>query len=261
MDIVKEKTSIPAQRQKAISDHLAIHTSITVKEAAMLCGVSEATARRDIDEMAANGLLERTHGGAVLHRGLGYEEYHAEKMKIMIPEKMRIVSAAARLINPGDCLFLDSGTTTFLLAEQLQLTKQLTVVTNNLDIAYNSKLDSSSTMVVTGGIRRDGYSILVGDLAQEMIGKLCVDFAFVGVDAINADFGVFCSNFVEIGVKKSIVSIGKKRVLMADSSKFKKKALAKVCDLTEFDILITDDGISEETRKKVEEKIEQVIIV
>lgn len=261
MEVLKDKNVIPAQRQQAIMDYLRVNHTITVKGAATLCGVSEATARRDIDDMAAGGMLERTHGGATLHRGTGVEEYHAEKMKIMIPEKTKIVAAAAKLINDGDSVFLDSGTTTFLLAEQLRSHKKITIVTNNMDIAYNTQLDSSSTMFVTGGIRREGYSILVGDVAQELIEKLCVDFAFLGADAVNVEKGIFCSNFSEIGVKKGIVSIGKKRVLMADSSKFVKKALAKVCNITDFDIVITDDGIPEEIRQILEEKVEQVIIV
>lgn len=149
-------TSIPAQRQQQISDYLKSKFSISIKEASELCNVSEATARRDLDDMAAAGLLERTHGGAVLHKGTGFEEYHDEKMKAMIPEKTRIAREAVKLIKDGDSIFLDSGTTTLLLGQQLEGIKKLTVVTNNLDIASTVKLDNSSTMIVTGGVRRDG---------------------------------------------------------------------------------------------------------
>lgn len=110
-------TSIPAQRQQQISDYLKSKFSISIKEASELCNVSEATARRDLDDMAAAGLLERTHGGAVLHKGTGFEEYHDEKMKAMIPEKTRIAREAVKLIKDGDSIFLDSGTTTLLLGQ------------------------------------------------------------------------------------------------------------------------------------------------
>lgn len=260
MDVLKEKVAIPAQRQQAISSFLAERMSITIQEAAELCKVSEATARRDLDSMAADGLLERTHGGAVLHRGTGFEELHSEKLKIMVPQKTKIALSAAEIIKNGDSIYLDSGTTTYLLAEQLASLKHITVVTNNLDIAYFCKLDSTSTMIVTGGMRREGYSILVGDLAQNLIKNLCVDYAFVGVDAIDVNSGVFCSNFSEIGVKTDMLHAGKKTVIMADSSKFKKKALAKLCDLSDIDILITDDGIGNEEREILRERVGQLII-
>ena len=254
-------TSIPAQRQQQISDYLKSKFSISIKEASELCNVSEATARRDLDDMAAAGLLERTHGGAVLHKGTGFEEYHDEKMKAMIPEKTRIAREAVRLIKDGDSIFLDSGTNTLLLGQQLEGIKKLTVVTNNLDIASTVKLDNSSTMIVTGGVRRDGYSVLIGDIAEELVRKLYVDIAFVGADAVNSKSGVYNSNFMEIGIKKSMIASGKRTVLLADHSKFKQKALAKICDIEEFDTIITDSGIEKETREYLDKKIPHLIVV
>ena len=182
-------------------------------------------------------------------------------MKIMIPEKTRIAKEAAKLVKEGDSLFIDSGTTTFLLAQQLQNIKKLTVITNNLDIAYTTKLDTSSTMIVTGGIRRDGFSVLVGDIAEEFIKRLYVDIAFVGADAASVEHGVFNSNFMEIGIKQSMASSGKKVVLLADHSKFGQKALAKVCDWDKFDAVITDSGIDAETAKSMRTKVRQLILV
>ena len=126
------------------------------------------------------------------------------------------------------------------MGQQLEGIKKLTVVTNNLDIASTVKLDNSSTMIVTGGVRRDGYSVLIGDIAEELVRKLYVDIAFVGADAVNSKSGVYNSNFMEIGIKKSMIASGKRTVLLADHSKFKQKALAKICDIEEFDTIITD---------------------
>lgn len=253
--------SIPAGRQQKILDFLSGSDSISIKEAAELCCVSEATARRDLDDMALAGLLERTHGGAILHRGTGFEAIYTEKKSVMIPEKKRIAKAAAELIRDGDSIFLDSGTTAYMLAEQLSTVKRLTVITNNLDIAYAVRLDPTSIMIVTGGVRRDGYSVLVGDIGEELIKKLYVDIAFLGADAVNVDKGVFNSNFMEIGMKKSILNSGKKRVLISDCSKFSQKALTKVCDIEDFDCIITDEGIGEEKRKVLEEKVPHLIVV
>lgn len=252
---------IPAQRQQQILEYLQSHKSITIRKAAEILMVSEATVRRDLDELASTGKIERTHGGAVLHTGTGFEWQHAEKMQEMIPEKKRIAIAAKKLIEDGDSLFLDTGTTTYLLAEELKEKKRLTVVTNNLDIAYTTELDATSTMIITGGIRRDGYSSLVGDIAADLVRKLYVDVSFIGADAVSVGNGVFNTNFNEIGIKKSGIESGKRKVLLADSSKFSRKALAKICDLQEFDIIITDSGIDEAQLKILKEKITRVIVV
>lgn len=253
--------TIPAKRQQIIMDYLAAKRSITIKEAAALCEVSEATARRDLDDMAGEGLLERTHGGAVLERGTGLEKVHGEKMKVMIPEKTRIAMEAAKMVKDGYSIFLDSGTTTLLLARQLHAFQNLTVITHNLDIAYRVKLDATSTMVVTGGMRRDGYSVLVGPIAEETTRKLSVDIAFLGADAINPKAGVFNSNFLEIGIKRSIIACGENRVLLSDHTKFDRKALTKVCDIEEFDTIITDNGVSEEVKRVLEKKVSRLILV
>ena len=252
---------IPAQRQQQILEYLQSKKSITIRKAAEIFMVSEATVRRDLDELASTGKIERTHGGAVIHTGTGFEWRHAEKMQEMIPEKKRIAIAAKKLIEDGDSLFLDTGTTTYLLAEELKEKKRLTVVTNNLDIAYTTELDATSTMIITGGIRRDGYSSLVGDIAAELVRKLYVDVSFIGADAVSVGNGVFNTNFNEIGIKKSGIESGKRKVLLADSSKFSRKALAKICDLQEFDIIITDSGIDEAQLKILKEKITRVIVV
>ena len=258
-----QMTTIPAKRQQNIMDYLEAKRSITIKEAAVLCGVSEATARRDLDDMAATGLLERTHGGAVLERerGTSLEKVHGEKMKVMIPEKTKIATEAAKMVRDGYSIFLDSGTTTLLLAKQLQAFQNLTVVTHNLDIAYRIKLDATSNLVVTGGTRRDGYSVLVGPIAEETTRKLSVDIAFLGADAINPKDGVFNSNFVEIGIKRSIIACGESRVLLSDHTKFNRKALTKVCDIEEFDTIITDTGVSDDVKEILEKKVSRLILV
>ena len=239
--------TIPAKRQQNIMEYLSVNRSITIKEAASLCQVSEATARRDLDDLSVQGLLERTHGGAVLEKGTALEMVHAEKMKVMIPEKTRIAKEAAKLIKNGCSIFLDSGTTTLLLAGLLSPFKNLTVVTHNLDIAYHIKLDKSSSLIVTGGIRRDDYGVLIGSIAEELVNKLRVDLAFLGADGVIPGSGVYNSNFLEIGIKRSIIHCGESRILLADHTKFKQRALTKVCDIEEFDMVITDQGLDEET--------------
>ena len=148
-----------------------------------------------------------------------------------------------------------------MLAKTLHRFQNLTVITHNLDIAYNIKLDKTSALIVTGGIRRDGYNVLVGQIAEEMVRKLCVDIVFLGADAINPEYGVFDSNFIEIGIKRSIIASGRYRVLLSDHTKFRRKALTKVCDIDDFDVVITDAGIDEETVEILNDKAINLITI
>lgn len=258
--MIEITNTIPAKRQQLILNYLTEQHSITIKEAANLCAVSEATARRDLDEMAAECVLERTHGGAILGRATVFEAVNAEKMKLMVTEKRMIAKEAVKYVHDGSSIFLDSGTTTFFLAQQLKSFKNLTVITHNLDIVHKIKLDDSSTLIVTGGVKRDEYSVLIGHIAEEFVSKICVDISFLGADAISPKQGVFNSNFMEIGIKKSIIASGRKRILLADHSKFEQKALVKVCDVAEFDIIITDKGIDDETKKMLEQKVKKLVL-
>lgn len=255
-----ERLSIPAQRQQIISEFLKQNITISVREAAELCMVSEATARRDLDEMASTYLVERTHGGAVLKHSTVTERKYSEKMQLMVNEKQRIARAAAKMIAPGESIFLDSGSTTYFLAKLLIGIDQLTVVTNSLDIAYSIQLASSSTMIVTGGVRRDGFSVLTGNIAEELTRGLCVDISFLGTDAIDVESGLYNSNVSEIVMKRNILRSGRKKVLLADHSKFETKALTKVCEVHDLDVVITDTGIKEKYSKSLKEKVKTVII-
>lgn len=248
--------AIPAQRQQNIINYLNSNYSITVQQAADLNHVSIATTRRDLDELGRLGLLRRTHGGGVLNDqdSASSELFHNDKMKLMVSEKSRIAEKAAQIIPDGSCIFLDSGTTTLFLARQLKDRKKLTVITNNLDIACNIILDASSTLVVTGGTRRQNYNVLVGAPAEEFVTGIRVDMVFFGADAIDPRNGLYNSSFTEIGIKRAMLTCGDRRILLADHTKFGRRAIAKICDLEEFDLIITDTGIDADTEAALDKK-------
>lgn len=248
-------------RQQEIMKQVNKVGSISIKDAAVECRVSEATIRRDLDELTVSGLIERVHGGAMRLSSTTFERYHSEKMKTMLNEKRKIASYAASLVENGDSIFLDSGTTTFFLAHELVNHSDLTVITNNLDIAYSAQFNSTSTLIVTGGMRRDNYSVLIGDVAENTIKSFKVDKVFMGCDAISPKDGIYNSNFLEIGVKKQIVLCGKKVILVTDSSKFHRQALAKVCNLSDVDMIITDDDLEENTVEEIKKIVPNTVCV
>lgn len=182
-------------------------------------------------------------------------------MKHMILEKNRIAERAFGMIQDGNSIFVGSGITMLLLAKRLHRRKNLTVVTNNLDIAFQTELDKSSVMVVTGGIRREGAHLLTGQIAEHLLDKLSMDKVFLSADAVSMDKGVYSSSFLETGIKRSALASGRQKILLCDHTKFQSHALARVCDIEDFDTILTDKGMDKETQKILGQKVKKLIVV
>lgn len=235
---------VPADRMQNVLGYLREHGSGQIKELAGRFHVSESTIRRDMDELARRGLLRRTHGGAILPQPKSMlERVFDEKMRLQLEEKRRIGQAAARYVEEGDAVFLDSGTTAYQLALCLTEKKGLTIITHDLYLAANVEFDPSTTVVLTGGVKRANQKVLVGGTVEEFISNLRVDTAFLTADAVSVEFGVSNTGFFESGIKRNIVRAGKRVVLLADHTKFEATASVKVCDLSELDWIISDKAL------------------
>ena len=151
--------AFPARRHQIILQSVNEKGIVEIKELTELLGVSDATIRRDLNELDSKGLLERTHGGAIIKNlTTSFEQQQQERMKIMLDEKKKIAKTAAGFIKEGETILLDSGSTTYYLAENLSDIPNLTIITYDLYIASNIPIHPTSNMVVTGGIRRRGYN-------------------------------------------------------------------------------------------------------
>lgn len=259
---MEQKTSIiPAGRHQKIVEYMKEHGSAQIKELADYLEVSDATVRRDLDELDAQGVLVRTHGGAVRKNDetSSFERQHKEKMMIMLDEKKRIAKSAASLIQEGETILLDSGTTSYYLANELADIPNLTVITYDLFIGGNITLHPTSTMIVTGGIRRQGYNnVLLGSMVEDYIRNIRVDKAFLGADAIDLDFGISNTNVQEANVKRLLVQAGKQVILIADHSKLDRVALIKVCGLCDVDGIFIDKGVSENSLDRLKKKVKKI---
>ena len=253
---------IPAERQKKMMEYIEAHTSAQIHELAERFHVSEATVRRDLDELDQQGVLRRTHGGAIkMDRSTAYEHMYSEKIGLMTDEKHRIAERAAQMVHPGDTVLVDSGTTTFFIAQALSRHENLTLITNDLYVAYQTPIHPSSTLIVTGGMRRQGRQELVGTMPENFIRDTHVDAAFIGVDGLDVISGATNANFAEVGVKQLMLKAATRSVIVADHSKFGRVALARICDLNEPSLILTDTGIDKELlgrMKKLNISIETV---
>lgn len=253
---------IPAERQKRMIAYVEEHTSAQIRELAEYFSVSEATVRRDLDDLDRQGALRRTHGGAIkVDRSTAYEHKLADKMHLMSAEKQHIAARAAAMVHPGDTVLLDSGTTTYFIAQALAGHENLTIITNDLHIGYQAPLHPSGTLIVTGGMRRQGRQELVGADTENFIRDAHVDIAFVGADGIDLTGSVTNANFAEVGVKKLMLQAATRSVIVADHTKFGRRALAKICDVRQVDLLLTDKNLDEEMLarlKKLNASVEMV---
>lgn len=214
--------------------------------------VSPVTIRRDLETLENEGLLIRTRGGAIRrNHGVTMELPYIIKQDHNVDIKRRIAETALNMVADGDSIILDSGSTTFELAQKLVTKTRLSVVTNDLYIATKLAANPDINLICTGGVARSNVFSLQGAIAEASIRNLRVEITFMGADAIHPDGGIYNVNINEVPVKHAMIDAAPRVVLLADSSKFEICGFAKICSLSEINTVITDDGISEETKDMI----------
>ncbi|NLY56178.1 MAG: DeoR/GlpR transcriptional regulator [Firmicutes bacterium] len=236
---------LPAERRQRILELIQHSGSATVEELAEAVGSSSSTVRRDLDRLAALSLVIRTHGGAVLPtHSTAYEKRYTEKRSLRQHEKARIGKAAAEFVQEGETVILDSGSTTLEVARNLAAKKHLTIITNDLFIATEITYHPSTTVIVTGGILRPGFNVVVGSATESFLMSVHVDKSFLGGDAVDFDYGLTNATLSEASVKQLMIKAAREAYLVVDHTKFGQRALAKVADLESFKLIVTDHGLS-----------------
>jgi DeoR/GlpR family transcriptional regulator of sugar metabolism len=204
-------------------------------------GVSAATIRRDLEELAARGSVDRTHGGAVILRSSTAKEApYEEKALRMHTEKGRIAQRGLDFVPDGATIVLDSGTTVLELARRL-IGKPVTVIALDLPSAMALASGEGVEVWTPGGRVRNGLYSLVGPWVEGSLRTLAVDVFFMGADAIDS-VGVSNSTVEEAEVKRLAIGCARTTVLLADSSKLGKRSFARVCPLSAIGTLITDEA-------------------
>ena len=223
----------------AILERLSEHGSLSVTEIASNLRVSPATVRRDLLLLEQQRLLARTHGGAVA-QGVHYELPLRYKGARHQGEKLRIAREAASRVTDGTAVGLTGGTTTTEVARAL-VDRQLTIVTNALNIAAEVAIRPNLKLVVTGGVARPESYELVGPVAEASLAGLNLDLAILGVDGISPEAGLTTHHEVEAHTNRAMIDRARRVVVVADASKIGRVAFARICELDRVDELITDD--------------------
>jgi len=245
-------TSPGQLRQAAILEKLRHSGSVNVEELSAELGASLITIRRDLDQLERDGLLQRTHGGAVSIEPLFYQPFkndlsfqaHLEKFA---EEKRRIGRAAAALIQKGETIALTPGTTTLEVIRSLPFNQNVTVVTNTVNIAMELSKRKDINVFVTGGHLRGDWFSLVGPSAIHSLQNILIHTLFIGVDGIDYEWGTSSFNEEEASLIAAMVSRSRRKIAVADHSKIGVVAGWRICETSDLDMLLTDTQASDES--------------
>lgn len=253
---------LAGQRRSAILALVAESGAARVSDLVEHLGVSDMTVRRDIEQLAREGLVERVHGGALaLGHASAHEPGFLAKSSLMTREKRAIAAHAADLVEAGSSVGISAGTTTYELARLLRGVPDLTVVTNSVPVAQllHESATTGQRVVLTGGVRTPSDA-LVGPVAVTALRTLHVDRLFLGAHGIDVGAGLTTPNLVEAETNRALVRSARQVCILADHTKWGVVGLSTFADLPDVDMLITDDGLSARARTALSEQVDSLVI-
>jgi len=239
------------QRRRLILEELRKRGVVRTSELSRIFSVSQMTIRNDLNALAREGKLVRIHGGAMVREWVTTEPSYQEKASRNLEEKRRIAKKAAELIEPGMAVFIGNGSTTMQLVKALPPDLGLRVFTNALNHAMELTQVPGVDVYVIGGYLRGVSYAMVGPLAKRSLGDVYFDVAFLG--AISLEHGVTIPSLEEADTAAEILRHSRRRVILADHTKFGVVTHGKIVGLEEVDVIITDSGLDPELAATLEE--------
>lgn len=247
------KNEIPAERRARILGLLKDRGIVRVDELSNSLNVSVITIRRDLTTMEDEGLLERTHGGAISTNHQVLEPSYYDKDRKNIPVKSEIARKTASLIGEGETVCLNSGSTTALVLKEIVSIAGLTIITNNVGALSSLEMRPDCELIVTGGTLRYGTSCLVGEEVLSRLDKVHPTTSIIGIDGISFKMGLTSHNTHEAAVSRKMIEQTSGRIIVvADSSKLGSISQHNIDPLSKIDIIITDNLIDDSIIKDFE---------
>jgi len=261
--MVRSKNKSTIERRIEILKLLATSDRVLVPELSKKFSVSEVTIRHDLEQLERKKLLLRARGGAMrIDHVVALDQRLAEKAKLFSQEKNRIGKAAASLIKDSDTIILDSGTTTLEVVKNISPgIHNLTIITNALNITNHLVSNENINLLIPGGTLRRNSISLVGPVAEKNFRNFYVDKAFLGADSFDTRHGISTPNIDEASLNQVMIEISKEVIIVTDSSKFLRRSLAFICNISCINKVVTDSGILPDDRKRLEEAGIELIIV
>lgn len=248
------------KRRKYILDHIVKDGFVKVSELAESLGVTQTTIRKDLNYLEAQGVLQRAHGSAIPPSQQIMDINLSAKKLINYEAKQKIAEKAASLIKSDDSILIASGSTITLFAEALKPKGRLNVVSISVNISAHLGDIPGITVMQVGGILYGNTLSVLGAEASSTIENLFCSKVFIGIDGLDLDYGITCGTGEEASITQKMIQSAQTSIVLADSSKLGKRGFARICELGDIDILITDSGMPMETRQRIENMGVQLII-
>lgn len=224
------------------------HGRVGVEDLARRFDVTPQTIRKDLNDLCEQRLLSRIHGGAVLPSGIENMEYEARR-DMAAGEKRAIGEAAAALIPNSASLFINIGTTTEAVSNALLDHEGLLVITNNINVANRMRIYPKIEVIIASGVVRGSDGGIVGEAAVDFFRQFRVDYAVIGVSAVDEDGSLFDFDFREVKVAQAIIENARHVIMVTDASKFERTAPVRIGHVSRVDTFITDYCPSERFRR------------
>ncbi|MET1055053.1 MAG: DeoR/GlpR family DNA-binding transcription regulator [Pedobacter sp.] len=242
------------ERHRIILKILGDNEHVNVQELSSEMKVSEVTIRKDLKLLEDKNLLFRTHGGASKVNPYTNDKPVAVKERLNAEEKQIIARTAATMIGNNDSIIIGSGTSMLALARAIHPEVRLTVITSALNVALELSHHLNVEVLQLGGQLRQNSSSVMGPYAEQILADISCGMLFLGVDGIDMEVGLTTTSLMEARLNQKMMDAAQITVVLADSSKFGKRGLGKICQIDQIQHIITDSGISSELVKMLEEK-------
>ncbi len=249
------------ERHQQILDTLIKHESVQVSDLSALLEVSAVTIRKDLTELERANKLYRSHGKAILINPYINNRSVNEKEKLSTEEKNAIGRIAADMITKDDSIIIASGTTVHALARNIKPIHNLTVVSASLQVSEILANNEAIEIIQLGGMLRHSSNSVVGKYAEQMLQNFCCSKLFLGVDGIDLEFGLTTTDVREADLNKEMMRTAQKTIVLADSSKFRRRGFSKIANIEDVDMIITDSAIPEAIAHRIREMGVELIVV
>lgn len=248
------------ERHEYILNKISKKGKVNIDDLANEMKVSGVTIRKDLKLLEEKNLLFRTKGGASLNNPYAGDKPINEKEFINIEEKKKIAKAAVALVKNADSIMIGSGTTAFTLATALHPEHKITVITPALKVGLELSNRNNVEVLQLGGVIRSNSSSVAGGYALQVLEDISCELLFLGADGIELDHGATISNLTEATLNRKMIDAAQTLILLADSSKFNRRGVAKICSLDQVSYIVTDDKIPPRLVRRFEDSGIKIII-
>lgn len=229
------------KRQTKILSLLSRDQLTSVNDLAKKLNVSSVTIRQDLNFLESEGLLKRIHGGAVLEDA----DDLTNRLGFNYEKKLRIAKKAASLVNEGETILIESGSTNVLLARELIKKKNVTLITTNVFIARQFKKSESVNIILLGGMYQPGSESLVGKITKVCLDQINFDKAFIGIDGYTTKSGFTLKDMFRAEISSYIIKKSCDTIIISDSTKFGKTELTNICYTADIKFIATDSDLDQ----------------